>query len=341
LRKYFLISIFIISSHLIFGCSKNDNPVQTTNEQSVTIVEKYGTLKVNGSQIVDKNGNSVSLKGMSLFWSQWGGNYYNAETIKWLRDDWKCTILRAAMGIENGGYLENPSYELEKVKTVIDACIDLGIYVIVDWHDHHAEDHLDEAKSFFNSISAEYGSHPNIIYEIYNEPLNVSWNSVLKPYSEEIINVIRTNDPNNLIVVGTSNWSQDVDMVINNKIDAENIAYSFHFYSSTHKKDLMDKAEKAINAGIPIFVTEWGMSEANGNGIIDMVSLNEWAEFLEKFNLSWCNWSITNKDETSAALLPSNQKIIEWNENELSESGKIIRDYLIRKNSQIFDELNK
>lgn len=336
-----ILLLLLISVIVLKGCDKSEeNPVQPLPKEK-TIVEHFGNLRVTDKNIVDQNGDIVVLKGMSLFWSQWGGQYYNKETIKWLRDDWKCTVIRAAMGVEGGGYLDNPEAEYQKVKTVIDACIELGIYVIVDWHDHHAEDHLEEAKLFFDQISSNYGNYPNIIYEIYNEPLNVSWNNILKPYSEEIIKTIRANDPDNIIVVGTPNWSQDVEDVINNELEGDNIAYSFHFYSSTHKQELRDKAIQAINAGIPLFITEWGMSEANGNGIIDNVSLNEWADFLEANNLSWCNWSVMNKNETSAALLSSTSSISGWSEDKLSESGRIIRDYLVRMNSPIFDLIKK
>ena len=339
MKNTIIILISFLALTLSLGCSnKSDNPVQPIVENQ-SIVNLYGQLSVNGKNIVDQNGDIVVLRGMSLFWSQWGGAYYNAETIKWLRDDWKCTIVRASMGIEGNGFLDNPEQEYAKVKTVIEACIDLGIYVLIDWHDHHAENHIEEAKAFFNRVSMDYGSYPNVIYEIYNEPLAVSWKDVLKPYSEEIINTIRSNDQDNIIVVGTPNWSQDVEDVINEQINSTNIAYSLHYYSSTHKQELRDKALLAINAGIPIFVSEWGMSEASGNGIIDMESLNIWAKFLEDNNLSWCNWSLMNKDETSAALLPTTQTLNNWSEAELSQSGKIIRDYLIRMNSPIFELL--
>ena len=339
MKNTIIILISFLALTLSLGCSnKSDNPVQPIVENQ-SIVNLYGQLSVNGKNIVDQNGDIVVLRGMSLFWSQWGGAYYNAETVKWLRDDWKCTIVRASMGIEGNGFLDNPEQEYAKVKTVIEACIDLGIYVLIDWHDHHAENHIEEAKAFFNRVSMDYGSYPNVIYEIYNEPLAVSWKDVLKPYSEEIINTIRSNDQDNIIVVGTPNWSQDLEDVINEQINSTNIAYSLHYYSSTHKQELRDKALLAINAGIPIFVSEWGMSEASGNGIIDMESLNIWAKFLEDNNLSWCNWSLMNKDETSAALLPTTQTLNNWSEAELSQSGKIIRDYLIRMNSPIFELL--
>lgn len=333
--NYIILSIFII---LLISISCKDSSGVTENpENQFSIVNKYGQLSIDGSNLVDKNGEVIALRGMSLFWSQWAPDYYSESTIKWLRDDWKCTVIRAAMGIENGGYLENPEQEKMKIKRVIDICIKLGIYVIVDWHDHHGEDHLEEAKKFFKSISQEYGENENIIYEIYNEPLNVSWTNVLKPYAEAVISEIRKNDPDNIIVVGTPNWSQDVDKVINNRIDDENVAYSLHFYTGTHQQWLRDKANLALAAGIPLFVTEWGLSEANAGGDIDIIETNKWRYYMDVTNLSWCNWSVTNKDETSSILHPTTSKLSGWSEDELSEAGKIMKDYLVDKNSGMFE----
>jgi len=337
MQKIILPIVVIVLLLFLFNCEKSNTEPEINNE---TIVEHFGQLQVSGNKILDQNDEIIVLRGMSLFWSQWGGTYYNKETISWLRDDWKCTVIRAAIGVESGGYLENKTVELEKLYKVIDACIDLGIYVIVDWHDHHGEDHIFEAMDFFRRVSSKYGGYPNIIYEIYNEPLDVSWINVLKPYAEAVISEIRKNDSDNLIVVGTPNSFQDVEDVIGKRLDDNNVAYSLHFYTGTHGQFLREKAFMAISANIPLFASEWGLSEANGTGDIDLQETNLWTYFLERYDLSWCDWSIVNKDESSAALLPSTSTLSGWSEDELSESGKMIRNYLIKMNTGIFENLN-
>ena len=166
-----------------------------------------GLLTVSGNKIINKNNEPVSFAGNSFFWSNdnWGGErFYNSSTVKWLKTDWNAKIVRAAMGVEDpGGYLDNKQSNKEKLKTVVDAAIDEGIYVIIDWHSHNAEDHLEEAKIFFQEMAQTYGEYENIIYEIYNEPLDVSWSEVVKPYALEVIQTIRSLDPDNLIIVGS------------------------------------------------------------------------------------------------------------------------------------------
>ena len=275
-----LISVMVMNFYL----KAQDAIISQSTGGKQTIVDYLGLIHAKGNKIVDKNNNPVALHGMSLYWSQWGGQFYNADCIRWLRDDWKCTIVRAACGVRKGGYLSNPDRELARIKTVIDACINLGIYVVVDWHDHCAENHLQQSKEFFQTIAKEYGNTPNIIYEIYNEPVKVSWSDVIKPYAEEIIKIIRQHDSKNLIIVGTPSWSQDVDIAAAQPIADTNIAYTFHYYSSDkwHKQNLRNKVVSAVQKGVPIFITEYGISEANGNGLIDSTETAKWFSFVDR-----------------------------------------------------------
>lgn len=334
MKKYFAaVLIFCAFAICQYGCTSS---TETESEEANTAVGRYGLIHVKGNAIVDKNQDTVALYGMSLFWSQWGGKYFNESCIKWLKSDWNCTIVRAAMGIEAGGYLTNPDAEMAKVTSVIDACIKNGLYVIVDWHDHHAQEHLKESKEFFGTIAKKYGSKHNLIYELYNEPLQVSWTGVIKPYAEEVIKEIRQYDPDNLIIIGSPNWSQDVDVAAKDPIKDENLAYSFHFYTSTHDSSLRAKAISAMENGAPLFVTEYGISEASGNGKINYTETEKWLTFVQKYKLSTCNWSVMDKEETSAALKPGTDGKGSWKEEDLSESGKFIRSYIRKLNAGIF-----
>ncbi len=319
--KYFYRSFgFLVI--LLFSC------LEIAAQSSNSAVAQNGQLSIEGTKLLNEQGEPVQLKGMSLFWSQWQPQYYNSISIDILKEDWNVTVVRAAMGIEHGGYLENPEIEKEKIFKVIDAAIANGIYVIVDWHDHNAEEHTAEAKKFFAEVAKKYGDYPNLIYETYNEPLDVSWDEVLKPYHEEIIAEIRKFDTDNIIVCGTPNWSQDVEEAAKNPIKKQNIAYGLHFYAGTHQEGLMHKAEEAINAGLPIFVTEFGTTEADGDGKVFKEETQKWMTFMDKHKLSWCNWSIADKDEASAALLPGTLPSGLKEDKNISESGLFIKSIL-------------
>ena len=329
MKFFFLAFIFLIIIAFPNYTSAHLKHIKYKTATDVTIVQKYRQLRVEGNKIVNQSGDPVSLHGMSLFWSQWeGARFYNSSCMEWLRDDWKCTVVRAAMGVESGGYLQNPQTEKNKVINVIQACIDLGIYVIVDWHDHHAQDHQQEAIDFFSDIAKQYGTYPNLIYEIFNEPQQVSWTNVVKPYAEAVIDTIRAIDPDNLIIVGTPTWSQDVDTASRNPLDYNNIAYALHFYAATHKQSLRNKATVALNNGIALFVSEFGTCESSGSGFLDSAETETWMNFMESNMLSWCNWAIDDKNETSAALKSGTSSNGGWPTSMLTASGYLIREKL-------------
>lgn len=304
---------------------------QPSFAQTQTVVQKYGQLRVQGNRIVDRSGNPVQLRGMSLYWSQWIPKYYTQSTIRWLRDDWKITVVRAAMAVDSGGYLTNPTAERNKVIAVVDAAISLGIYVIIDFHIHEAQNQRAVAQSFFADMARRYGNTPNVIYETWNEPLNFSWASVIKPYHEAVIDTIRQIDPDNIIICGTRNWSQEVDEAAANPINRPNIAYTLHFYANTHKQFLRDKAQSALNRGVALFVTEYGTTDASGNGAVNPGETRTWWDFLDRNFIGHANWSVADISESSAALTAGASPNGGWSLSQIKQSGQLVRAELIAK----------
>jgi endoglucanase len=314
-----------------------------SNISGQTIVQKYGQLSVKGNYIMGQYGDTVQLRGMSLFWSQWMGQFYNASCVKWLIDDWKCTVIRAAMGVDMGGYATNADIEKEKVIAVVDACIENGIYVIIDYHSHEAHKNPDMAKTFFEEMARKYGKYPNVLYEPYNEPLkdNLEWSKDLKPYHEGVIKSIRKFDPDNIVIVGTRQWSQLVNEASMDKIKDANTAYTLHFYAASHQRSLMDEAENAMANGVALFVTEYGTCDASGNGSFDPVHTKEWYDFMDKYKISYCNWSVADKDETASIVKPGASGAGGWTEDQLTKSGKLVKADLVAKNSPLLGLLKK
>lgn len=306
----------------------SDSPTPATSQpDDGAIVERHGHLSVQGNRIVDENGQPVHLRGMSLFWSMWMPQYYKAEVVQWLVDDWNITIIRAAMGIEHtGGYVENPDGNLQMVETVVDAAIAAGIYVIIDWHDHYAENHLSESKAFFAAMAEKYGSYANVIYEVFNEPVGQDWSSVIKPYHEEVVSTIRGHT-SNLVILGTRTWSQRVDEASLDPVEGVNLAYTIHFYAGTsaHQQPLRNVVTTALNNGIALFATEWGTCESSGDGQYNFDETQIWLDFLQENSISDANWAVSDKDEACSALLPGASGSGSWSLNDLTESGLFLR----------------
>lgn len=291
-------------------------------------VKTHGPLSVKGTQLVDRDGNPVALHGMSFGWHNLWPRFYNKGAVHTLVTEWRCTVIRASMGIElnDSGYLKSPARSVELMKKVINACIKEDVYVIIDWHDHNL--HLKEAKAFFSMMSEKYGNNPHVIYELFNEPDYETWPEI-KAYATELIKVIRANDPDNIILIGSPKWDQDIHLPAADPIKGyDNLMYSMHFYAGTHKQWLRDRTDQAIEKGLPVFVSECAGMEASGDGPVDHKEWQAFADWMDKRKLSWVAWSVSDKKETCSVLNPSAASNGKWKQDDIKEWGRIAREYL-------------
>ncbi len=284
-------------------------------------VHYHGALKAKGTKLTNQNGETTVLRGFSSHGMQWYPRFARKESIGVTKKA-GANVFRIAMYTGEGGYLENPGIE-EDVVRAVDDTLSLGMYAIIDWHilsDNDPLKNLDIAKAFFNEISHRYSSEKGVIFEICNEPNGpeVTWEGSVKPYAQEIIPVIQKYS-DAVILVGSPTWSQDVDIAAADPLEFDNIMYTLHFYAGTHGEELRDKCRRAVKLGAPVFVSEWGTSRADGNGGIFINESDVWLKFLDENYISWCNWNLGDRDETSAALLPGAPR--EWGKENLSDSG--------------------
>jgi endoglucanase len=294
-----------------------------------TFVQKHGKLSVKGNKIVDKDGNPTTLHGMSLYcWAPQGTQFFNASAINHLAQDWKCTVIRIA--ILPGAYKRNPSREVDKVKTVMDACIANGVYAIIDWHSMAgAQKDVESSQAFFSTLATTYGKTPNIMYEPWNEPVQESW-PVIKAYHEAVISKIRPIDPDSIIICGSRHWDQECAEASQNPItSSKNIAYSIHFYAATHRQSLRKNGATALKNGITLFATEYGTSSATGGGAYDPAETKLWWDWLDANNIGSANWSVAALGETSAAFKPGASATGPWTDAMLKPSGILVRDYIM------------
>jgi endoglucanase len=305
-------------------------------------------LKNNGRlTIADKNDKATQLVGMSLFWSGWAGQFYNRKTVGWLASDWKISVVRAAIGVDgNGNYLDSVNKGAEanllRADSVIQAAIDYGIYVVIDWHDHYAINHTAKSVEFFQRMARKWGAYPNVIYEIYNEPMGADVNTEsseipheeIEAYSDTVIAAIRAIDTANLILVGNRAWDQNPSDFVGSFLNTKyrNIAYTLHFYAGSHSAALRTEGNNAMAGGLALFLSEWGTSAADGGsptgpskGAIYLTEAEKWMTWAKTNNLSWCNWSVVAKNESSAALLPAAGSKGWWTDSVISPSGLYVR----------------
>lgn len=292
-----------------------------------------GKLSVSGTQLVDKDGVPVMLRGLSTHGLTWFPDFINESFFKQLSTDWDCDLIRLAMYSEI--YVQNPSESISLLEKGIEYAINNDMYVIVDWHilnDSNPKMHESESNEFFRYISSLYPDCPNIIYEICNEPNgSTTWDDIYE-YSEKIIPTIRKNSPDSVIIVGTPFWSQQLLTAADRPLTYDNIMYALHFYVSTHRKELQDVLTEANRSGLPVFVSECGLSEASGNGYTDFDSAKVWFDLLKEKGISFAVWNLSNKAETSALFATSYDPHHTITDGDLSPGGLWVKA-LIKENN--------
>ena len=269
----------------------------------------YGKGQIYGACKGVADGAEVAVQGMSLFWSiasDVGAPFWTAEHVNKLVRDQNIQLIRAPMGVDGdwgaGNYFTNEKYYKGLMDVVVQAAIDNDIYVIIDYHSHNAADNVNNAKAFFTTMAREWGGYDNVIFEIFNEPLeNQSWGSI-KTYADEVVKTIRQYS-DNLIVVGNRSWDQYPNEAASNPVtDSENnTAYTFHYYAGSHETNREGaNAVSAMNSGLSVFVTEWGTVHSSGNGSFDASNSTIWYNWMKSHKLSGANWSVSNKDEDAS-----------------------------------------
>ena len=294
---------------------------------------QHGALHVENGKLTDADGNIVQLYGMSTHGIAWFPQYINYDSFRTLRDDWNTNCIRLAMyTAEYGGYCAGGDKEQLKqlVRDGVSYATELGMYVIVDWHilsDCDPNQNKDEAIAFFREMSEAFADNDNVLYEICNEPNSgTSWDSI-KSYAEEVIPVIREQKPDAVILVGTPTWSQEIDKAAASPLTFDNVMYTLHFYAGTHKDDLRNRLETCAQNNLPVFVSEFGMCDASGNGANDFDSTTKWLDLLNKYQISFCCWNLANKDESSSVFKAASTALSDWTDEDFNESGRWIRDY--------------
>ena len=330
-----LLAILVLEAVFVLSTGIDKSATVADDSPGTVAVEP---LHVEGTRLVDSQGCPVVMRGISIGWHNLWPRFYNSETVVRLHDDWGCGLFRAAIGADdldellNGttyhpGYITDPQGALQKLFAVVDGAVSCGAYIIVDWHSHVL--HLEEATEFFTAVAERYKGVPNVIYELFNEPVGDSWTD-LKAYAESLIATITSIDASHpLILMGCPHWDQAIGEPAADPITSyDNVMYTMHFYAGTHKEWLREATDSAMAAGLPVFISECASMTASGDGPLDLDSWKEWTDWASARGLNMVLWSFSDKDESCSMLTPEALSEGPWPEEVIKPWGRIARDFV-------------
>lgn len=296
-------------------------------------LNEHGQLTVQGSSLLNQKGEAIQLKGISSHGIRWYYEYLNYPALKYFRDKGANLVRLAVYTKPTGAYIDNPTDSLKTLYVGIENALAADCYAIVDWHildDNDPNMHVTQAVEFFETVSARYANNPGIIYEICNEPNGTaSWDDVVA-YADQVIPVIRKNSPNAVIIVGTPKHCTDLRSAVEKPLDYDNVTYSYHLYTMTSRDGYRTEIPNAMQNNLAVFVSEWGINYLPGQEEINYRKASEFAAFMKQHTISWAFWSLSNKDEVYALLTPNTTRLNGWQEDDLTESGRLVLDLLKR-----------
>lgn len=323
-----------------------------TNAYAQTPVKQHGQLSVSGTHLVNSAGKVVQLKGVATHGLQWFGDFYqNGVAIKCAAEDWNAQIIRVTVYVYEEGYLENPKLtpvDFDKmIFSIVDRCIESGVYCIIDWHIHHPgfpSYYLKDAKVFFDKMAQRYAGVPNVLYEIANEPNRTGYKDVeghevpwaeIKDYANEVIPVIRKHAPDSVILVGTPAWSslgQSAGMqwqtIAESPLKQKNILYVVHFYAAGH--DFYKAVDEAASK-LPLFVTEWASATWETDSQNDPEKTATWLEVINRHKIGWTYWNFAPGNSIYSPFKQGARPVLEDlkpQSDKISETGKLIFELL-------------
>ena len=300
-----------------------------------------GRLQVVNGKLCSESGEPVMLRGVSVNGLITSESFLNPALFEELARNDGVNLFRLAMytyGVGIVGYCTKGDKDRHKkdIADGVELAKNEDMYAIIDWHilnDGDPNTYIDDAKLFFAEMAETYRDHNNVLYEICNEPNKVDWPAV-KRYAEEIIPIIREKDPDSVIIVGNPDWSKDLGSVAADPLEYDNILYTLHFYSATHGENYREMTERLSKQGLPIFVTEFGVTAASGGLPRDLESADKWIELLEQEGISYCMWALSKAPEACSAIRMNVLKYSGFEWEDYTDTGKWLLETLKKYNSR-------
>ena len=274
-------------------------PVQTSQAISTS------WLSVSDRYIKDSNGKNVILRGVSLVdVSVANSRTRNANALIDMATDhadgWYARVVRlpvypGAIDGQPGWNADPDAYFTEHLDPAVQYCISKQIYCIIDWHyikDYTSSDVDTATRAFWNYVAPKYAGSPNVIFELYNEPIYPDDWSTWKKTAQPWVDIIRAVAPKNPILIGGPRWSQNVAEAATDPFTGSNLVYVAHIYPQQGGRDVWDSWFGDSSSTVPYFITEWGWQQGGSlptSGTTSAYGI-PFSAYLDSKGVSWTAW---------------------------------------------------
>jgi endoglucanase len=192
-------------------------------------------------------------------------------------------------------YEPDTNYYETFLRPAVDYATEKGLYVIIDWHYvGGTAAHPDTTVAFWSDIAPRFKDDSNVLFELFNEPTDGgSWATTTNPNMQAWFDQVRKDAPDNLILVGSANWDQQVGDAVTSPLEGTNIVYTAHMYPQHWQIAYLQDQITTAAASAPVFVTEWGFEESQMAALLQgtITSYGDpFKQFLEERHLSWSAW---------------------------------------------------
>lgn len=231
-------------------------------------------LYVDGNRIKDSSGNNITLRGVSILAPEHNNECTTCSTkpisemLEWQADagrGWQSRVVRLQVTCAK---VSDPAQSFaDIIDPYVQQAIAKGLYIIVDLHfvSNYGPGGIPQVfvTNFWKYVAPRYANIPNVLFEVYNEPINPDVWTTWKSYIQPVIDTIRAVAPRNIILVGGPQWSTRVNSAAANPMVGGNLVYVYHIYPNQGAATTTNLNSKFGTAAqtIPVMVTEFGWND--------------------------------------------------------------------------------
>jgi len=304
-------------------------------------------LRVSENKILDGAGKVTRLKGVNICSMEWlilGQNMVQSAIEAF--DNWNCNVVRVPLNQDFWfGYGEGQNGDYREHRDIFHSVVreaeKRSKYVIADlhWSDRGIWGHKygqqmmpdNNSIAFWQSVCSIYGNHPNVLFGLYNEPHDVSWDvwknggeieykagNYYTPGHQKLLQLVRDTGARNICVVGGLEWAYDLkgidrgyaleDRNTSGTMRGNGIIYDSHVYP--FKVEWKENVE-CIKDKYPVLIGECGWFDPKWYR--DKIDPNWHAQphetwcpklldWIERNQFNWTAWSFHVKADPNILL---------------------------------------